>query len=413
MGERKALSKRPVPAARTLVGALMLAAIALSCAPTPSFAAGRRSSSGPPRARRAAKISGATEDGRLLSVSEGSWLGSSPISVTYQWELCERRRHATCNPIAGATGTTYRASTQDVGHDLVVLVTATNAEGTSTKRSRSSKTIREGSPLNLAAPEISGNLLEGTKLTAATGTWVGSAPFQFSYQWERCSILGGGCEPIEGATGVSYTPVAADLTSRLAVIVMASNIIGEASATSPETLPVEGVLPISILPPQILGLLKEGQLLSAEPGHWEGTEPITYVYQWQLCNAAGEACADIKNATEPTLKLLTGYIGDTLDVVVHGRELGRLELAHELPDRAHRRPPAGQHHRPLHRGQPARRRRAQTHPGGMVRHVSRSPSATRGSCVMRRVGRVRKSKVRPARRCSCWRASSVTRWRVW
>jgi hypothetical protein len=294
----------------------MLAAIALSCAPTPSLAAGRRSSSGPPRARRGTKISGPTEDGRLLSVNEGSWLGSSPITFTYQWEVCEHRRHGTCSPIAGATGTTYRATTQDVRHNLVVLVTAKNSEGTSTKRSKSSKTIKEGSPLNLAAPEISGNLLEGTKLTAGTGTWVGSAPFQFSYQWERCSILGGGCEPIEGATGVSYSPGAADLTMRLAVIVTASNIVGKASSSSPETLPVEAVLPTNILPPQILGLFKEGQLLSAEPGRWEGTEPLTYGYQWQLCNAAGEACANIKNATEPTFKLLTGHIGDTLDVVV-------------------------------------------------------------------------------------------------
>ncbi len=316
MGERMALPKRRVAVARMIAAALMLATIALCSVPTPSFAAGRRPSGGPPHPRRGATISGPREDGRVLSVSEGVWLGSTPMSFTYQWEACERGRRHSCTPIPGATEASYRATSQDVRHKLVVLVTAKNAEGTATKLSKATKLIKEGSPLSLAAPDITANPLEGTKLTANNGAWVGTAPFHFSYQWERCSILGGGCETIEGATEASYTPAPADLTKRLAVIVTASNLIGKASATSAETLPVEAVLPTSIRPPKILGLLKEGQLLSLEPGLWEGTLPIAYSYQWQLCNAVGEACENIAKATEPTLKLLASYIGGTLDVVV-------------------------------------------------------------------------------------------------
>ena len=94
-------------------------------------------------------------------------------------------------PIAGATEATYRATSQDVRNKLVVLVTAQNSAGTVTKRSRASRPIREGSPLNLAPPGVSANPLEPTKLTASPGTWVGTAPFHYSYQWERCGVRGG------------------------------------------------------------------------------------------------------------------------------------------------------------------------------------------------------------------------------
>ena len=91
----------------------------------------------------------------MLSVEQGSWTGATPISFSYQWEECERAG-AECTPIPGATEATYRATSPDVRHKLRVLVSATNSHGTTTKRSRASKKIKEGSPLSLAAPQITG-----------------------------------------------------------------------------------------------------------------------------------------------------------------------------------------------------------------------------------------------------------------
>ncbi len=299
------------------LGALSVAALALAtltlAAPAASYAA--VSTSGPPHAHKRPKISGAAEDGRVLSVSEGTWRGSTPIALSYKWELCEHGR-ASCAPIAGAESSSYRVISQDVRHKLAVLVTATNSMGAVAVTSPLSKKVKEGSPLNLSPPEITGSLLEGAKLTASAGTWVGTAPFHYTYQWERCSVLASGCEAIEGATEPSYTPAPADLDSRLAVTVSAQNALGKASATSAETLPVEAVLPANIILPTITGLLKDGGLLAVEPGTWAGSEPISYSYVWQLCDSAGEDCSKIQEATEPTLKLLDGYVGDSVDVIV-------------------------------------------------------------------------------------------------
>jgi hypothetical protein len=50
-------------------------------------------------------------------------------------------------------------------------------------------------------------------------------------------------------------------------------------------------------------ILKVGQLLTAATGTWSGSAPITYGYQWQLCNLLGEACGNIAGATGSTLLL--------------------------------------------------------------------------------------------------------------
>lgn len=314
-------------------GAIALAAAvaAVLCAAPQAFAAKERPTEATaPRAKGHPKISGAAEDGRVLSVGEGRWKGATPMSYSYQWEQCESPK-AGCTPIAGATEATYRATSKQVRHKLRVLVTAANALGAATLASSPSKKIQEGSPLNLAPPEITANVLEGTTLTAHSGTWVGTAPFNLGYQWQRCSVLGGECQPIEGAAQATYTPSALDLASRLAVIVTASNMRGFAAARSAETLPVQDALPLNTLRPSITGLLAEDDLLSVSPGSWLGSEPISYAYQWQLCDADGEACSNITGATEPSLKLLTSYIGDTLDVLVTAENLAGKASATSSP----------------------------------------------------------------------------------
>ncbi len=51
-------------------------------------------------------------------------------------------------------------------------------------------------------------------------------------------------------------------------------------------------------------------------GAWLGTEPITYAYQWQRCNATGEECASIEGATSATYNLAKADVGSTIRVSV-------------------------------------------------------------------------------------------------
>ena len=78
-------------------------------------------------------------------------------------------------------------------------------------------------PTNASPPSIAGVAQLGATLTADEGTWSGTAPFTFSYQWRRCNAAGAACVDIVGATSKTYVVVAADVDSRLRVAVTASN----------------------------------------------------------------------------------------------------------------------------------------------------------------------------------------------
>ncbi|HEY2216146.1 MAG TPA: hypothetical protein VGH21_01540, partial [Solirubrobacteraceae bacterium] len=259
------------------------------------------------RKGKAPKISGSAHDGQVLAVSNGSWKGTAPDSFTYQWQACPRT--GACTSIPGANAASYRAASRQLGSRLRVIVTATNGAGSLAQGSKRSAKILPGAPVNTGAPSISGSLQEGQTLTAEPGAWVGTGPISYAYQWLRCSLTGGGCTEIAGATESTYTAGISDLASNLAVLVTASNAQGSAPATSPETQAILGILPTNSLLPSISGLLQDGQLLSVASGSWSGTQPITFGYQWQLCDALGQGCEAIAGANGPSLALDPSEIG--------------------------------------------------------------------------------------------------------
>jgi thermitase len=90
-------------------------------------------------------------------------------------------------------------------------------------------------PADTAPPAISGTPQDGQKLTASSGTWSGSTPMSYAYQWNRCSSTGGSCSAISGATSTGYTATSADVGDTLTVAVTASNSAGSAAAASAPT----------------------------------------------------------------------------------------------------------------------------------------------------------------------------------
>jgi len=78
-------------------------------------------------------ISGSGTAGSTETASNGTWTGN-PTSYAYQWKLCDTAGN-NCSNIAGATSQTYVVQISDTGHDLRVVVTASNAAGSASATS--------------------------------------------------------------------------------------------------------------------------------------------------------------------------------------------------------------------------------------------------------------------------------------
>jgi hypothetical protein len=171
-------------------------------------------------------------------------------------------------------------------------------------------------PTNTALPTISGTTQPGSTLTAASGTWTGTSPFNFTYSWSRCDKNGASCAAISGANTNTYALQNVDGGNTLRVVVTASNGDGSAQATSAATAVIG--FPVNNQPPAISGTTQVGSTLTATTGTWVGLSPITYTYAWSHCDSAGKNCAAISGATSSAYVLQSADSGNTVRVTVTG-----------------------------------------------------------------------------------------------
>ena len=87
------------------------------------------------------------------------------------------------------------------------------------------------------APAISGSAQQGQALTASPGSWSGTQPIGFAYQWQRCDTSGANCANV-GSPSSTYTLTSADVGCTIVVAVTASNSAGSATASSAATMVV-------------------------------------------------------------------------------------------------------------------------------------------------------------------------------
>ncbi len=272
-------------------------------------------------------VSGSAVEGQTLSASTGTWSGS-PTSYAHQWEACDALGEG-CLSVAGATSSSYKLVATDVGGTMRVVVTASNAGGSTAASSNATATVTEPppppppAPANSVLPSITGSAVEGDTLSASTGTWTGS-PTSYSYQWEDCNTSGEACSSISGATGSTYKLVAGDVGHTVRVVVTASNAGGSTPASSSATAAVTApppAAPTNTVLPSVSGSVVEGDTLSASTGTWTGS-PTSYAYQWEDCNTSGEACSDVSGATSASYKLASSDVGHTARVVVTATNAG-------------------------------------------------------------------------------------------
>jgi hypothetical protein len=245
------------------VGLTLAAAAALTAALLPG--SGSAVALVPPDNTAEPSIVGEAVEGRTLTANRGTWSGTTPMSFAYRWLRCPTDGGAedgsNCAPIGGSVGagSTYRLRDADVGIRIRVRVTATNADGSDMAVSNPTAVVQgSASPRNVDPPTISGSPVVGATQTADPGTWSGTQPISFTYQWRSCNRNGAGCSSISGATAKTFVARQSDVGRTLRVRVTARNAIGDEAETSAPTAviteePVTGC-------PSGSGLINVGQL---------------------------------------------------------------------------------------------------------------------------------------------------------
>jgi hypothetical protein len=84
-------------------------------------------------------------------------------------------------------------------------------------------------------------------------------------------------------------------------------VLADGSVVTPAVAPVT--------PPALSGTPVPGSAITVSNGAWTGA-PASFGYQWQRCNAAGAACADVAGATTSTYGVTAADLGFTLRAVV-------------------------------------------------------------------------------------------------
>ena len=126
-------------------------------------------------------VAGVAQVGKVLAGIPGTWGGGKPVAFTYQWQRCDGAG-AGCVPIQGATGETYKPIVDDVGHALVLVVTAQGNSGALAVSSPPTVAIAASGapgaarPVATSLPVISGCNISRRLATSASSRSAGRCP---------------------------------------------------------------------------------------------------------------------------------------------------------------------------------------------------------------------------------------------
>lgn len=181
-------------------------------------------------------------------------------------------------------------------------------------------------PTLVSTPTISGNAVEGGTLSTTTGSWTGTDPITYAYQWQFCDT-GLTCTDIAGETAASLVVPGGAAGSLVRAVVTATDATGASSASSPTVAivaapsatppppPPAPVPPLASAPPIVTGNAEQGAVLTGSDGAWSASNPVSITHQWQRCDSAF-ACTDIRGATSSTYTPTLEDVRSALRVVV-------------------------------------------------------------------------------------------------
>ncbi|HAM22928.1 MAG TPA: hypothetical protein DCQ04_11765, partial [Actinobacteria bacterium] len=265
-------------------------------------------------------VSGTTASGHTLTADVGTWSGTPAITYAYQWQTCATSDCAGGGSnISSATDSTFVLTGSQTGSYVRVVVTATNAAGSSSATSAATSMIGTA-PTNDSAPELTGTPTSGQTLSTTDGNWSGDPTIAYTYAWQTCTTSncsGGTVTTIPSAAGSSLALADAQYGLYVRAAVTATNSAGASSQYSNVSARVAAAAPVSTTPAAITGTQADGSTLTVSTGSWTGTPTISYTYQWQTCSAVD--CSDgtnIPSATSSTFALTGTQVGTYVRAVV-------------------------------------------------------------------------------------------------
>ena len=218
----------------------------------------------------------------------GTWNGIG-VAFTFQWQRSADNGASWVN-ITGATGASYVLTTADEGDIVRIVVTGTNADGTSSAASPASATVAATPPVNTVLQVITGTAQRGQTLLSSAGTWLGIGN-SYAYQWQHSSDGGVTWTNVGGATTGTYPLGTTDENTQLRVVITATNADGSSSATSAPTATVPSAAPVNTVAPTVTGTARRGFILTATSGTWNGIGN-TLAYQWQRSTNNGNTLVE-------------------------------------------------------------------------------------------------------------------------
>jgi hypothetical protein len=187
-------------------------------------------------------IKGTPRQGQTLRGDQGNWTGR-PTDYNDFWVRCDRNGGNCANILGANNRNGYVLTSADVAHTIRFKVEARNAAGSTFASSVPTAVIvaiATPAPNNTSPPTISGSPRVGSVLTMRVGTWSGTQPITYRYQWLQCDSNGGGCAAIAGAVGTTWRILPASAGHRLRARVTATNPGGSTLETSTPTAIVTG-----------------------------------------------------------------------------------------------------------------------------------------------------------------------------
>jgi Ca2+-binding RTX toxin-like protein len=182
-----------------------------------------------------------------LTLTAGTWLGTTPLTFTYSWRRCDPfGTLSSCVQIPGATTSAYTVAIADIGVALRVWVTGTNLAGSDVVFTNHTFPVvdkQHFAPSVQTAATLTGVAEVGRTLSATMPSFAGDLPIAAVARWQRCDATGGACVDVKGAKKLTYALSTADLGFRLRFVVRGTNAYGIFDASSSASEPVTAAPP--------------------------------------------------------------------------------------------------------------------------------------------------------------------------